>query len=117
MTIGVCWEFFEFGADKFLLTDMQKDTIITNISTVELDETKSNKAVVVKNIDKTILYDENGNELVKVSGYIDIGLIDTIQDLFVNLIGALVFSILGFFYTLNRNKYKFINHFIPKKNR
>ena len=34
MTIGVLWEFFEFGADWFFQTDMQKDTIIHSISSV-----------------------------------------------------------------------------------
>lgn len=116
MTIGVAWEFFEFGADKFLNTDMQKDTIITKISTVELDDTNSNKSVILNNIDNTILYDEHGNEIAVIStGYLDVGLNDTIDDLFVNLIGALVFSVLGYFYTLNKKKYKFIKHFIPIK--
>lgn len=113
MTIGVGWEFFEIAADMFLNTDMQKDSYIHTISTVELDETKSNKVVRIKDIDKTILYDKDGNELVVLEGYLDIGLYDTIQDLFVNLIGALTFSILGFFYTLNKKKYTFIKHFIP----
>lgn len=116
MTIGVCWEFFEFGADKFFYTDMQKDSIITNISTVELDETNSNKSVILNNIYKTILYDEHGNEIAVFSnGYLDVGLNDTIDDLFVNLIGALVFSVLGYFYTLNKKKYTFIKNFIPIK--
>ena len=118
MTIGVCWEFFEISADRYFYTDMQKDTIINRISTVEFDETKSNKAVTLKNIDKTILYDSNGNELAIINGgYLDIGIYDTMQDLLVNLLGALIFSILGFFYTLNRNKYTFLKHFIPRKNK
>lgn len=116
MTIGVCWEFFEFGTDKFFNTDMQKDTIITNISTVTFDETNSNKSVTLNNISKTILFDKHGNEITVINnGYLDIGLNDTIDDLFVNLIGALIFSFLGYFYTLNKNKYKFIKNFIPIK--
>lgn len=116
MTIGVVWEFFEISADNFVLTDMQKDTIVTNISTIEFDETNSNKAIIINNISKTILYDKDGNELAVIDGgYLDIGLNDTMQDLFVNLIGATTFSILGYFYTLNKKKYNFINHFIPKK--
>lgn len=116
MTIGVCWEFFETSADRFVLTDMQKDTVVTNISTVELDETNSNKAVIINNISKTILYDKEGNELAVIDGgYLDIGINDTMEDLFVNLIGAVAFSILGYFYTLNNKKYNFIRHFIPIK--
>ena len=34
----------------------------------------------------------------------DIGLIDTMQDLFVNFIGAAAFSILGYFYFKTKGK-------------
>lgn len=116
MTIGVCWEFFEYTADKYFYTDMQKDTIVCAISTVELDETRSNKAVTIKDIQKTILYDKDGNELATINGgYLDIGIQDTMEDLFVNLIGAVTFSILGYCYILNKKKYKFIRKFIPMK--
>ena len=57
MTIGVCWEFFEYGADKILNTDMQKDELITSISSVEFDPFQENKAKMIKGINKTILYD------------------------------------------------------------
>lgn len=116
MTVGVCWEFFEYTADKLFLYDMQKDTLISTISTVELDPEKANKTIVIKDISKTILYDENGKEIATIDGgYLDIGLNDTMQDLFVNLIGAITFSILGYFYIKNRDKYKFAEHFIPVK--
>ncbi len=116
MTVGVCWEFFEYTADKLLLYDMQKDTLVSTISTVELDPEKSNKAVVINNINKTILYDTNGNEIATIDGgYLDIGLNDTMEDLFVNLIGAITFSFIGYFYIKNRDKYKFAEHFIPVK--
>ena len=63
------------------------------------------------------VYSKEGNKIVenKIDGYLEIGLIDTMKDLVVNFIGALVFSIFGFLYILNRDKYKFINHFIVKK--
>ena len=60
MTIGVLWEFFEFAADRWLLLDMQKDTILQQISTVELDATRSNIPIVVSGIQDTILVLENG---------------------------------------------------------
>jgi len=28
MTIGVLWEFFEFGMDTLFMLDMQKDTVV-----------------------------------------------------------------------------------------
>lgn len=116
MTVGVCWEFFEYTVDKVMLYDMQKDTLISTMSTVELDPEKSNKAIIVKDIGKTILYDETGNEIATIDGgYLDTGLNDTMEDLFVNLLGAATFSILGYFYIINRDKYKFAEHFIPIK--
>ena len=37
MTIGVLWEFFEWGMDLLFDLDMQKDTVLTAIHTVDLD--------------------------------------------------------------------------------
>lgn len=44
MTIGVLWEFFEYAGDKFFNLDMQKDTIIQKISSVELNPDGENKS-------------------------------------------------------------------------
>jgi len=115
MTIGVLWEFFEYGADRLLRFDMQKDVIVNNISTVELDKTKTNKVVKVDQIEKTIIYDKDGNKISEFNGYLDIGIIDTMKDLIVNFIGAVCFSIFGFLYINNREKYKFVNNFILTK--
>lgn len=114
MTIGVLWEFFEFGMDKLFLFDMQKDTLVTQFSSVYFDTTNSNVMVKVVNIGKTVIYDTTGNVLQVISGgYLDIGITDTMQDLFVNLIGAIVFSIFGFLYVKSRGKNKLASHFIP----
>ncbi len=118
MTIGVLWEFAEFGADVFLKTDMQKDTVINEMSSVNFNEEHKNKAVILENIFKTQIFYKNGdkNEVLTIeNGYIDTGLIDTMEDLFVNFIGAVVFSILGFLYIKNRDKYKFAENFMPSK--
>ena len=79
MTIGVVWEFFEFGMDQI-------------------------QEVMV-----------NGQAL-GLGGYLDIGLIDTMEDLFVNFIGAAVFSVIGFFYVRSRGK-GVAGRFIPRKKR
>lgn len=100
MTIGVLWEFFEFGCDFFLGTDMQKDTIINSIHTVMLDVTRSNKVVSITGIEDVMI---NGESL-GLGGYLDIGIIDTMKDLFVNFIGAVVFSVTGFFYVKSQGK-------------
>lgn len=98
MTIGVLWEFFEFGADSLLRTDMQKDTVINYISSVTLNPSGKNDPVIIDKISDAAV---NGISL-SVGGYLDIGLIDTMKDLIVNFIGASVFSVIGYFYT----KYK-----------
>ena len=115
MTIGVLWEFFEFSADHFFATDMQKYTIVRQINTVELDETRTNKVVKIKNIDDVIIVHSDGTEeSLGLGGYLDIGIIDTMKDLFVNFIGAVVFSILGFIYVKTRGKGKIASSFIPR---
>jgi hypothetical protein len=118
MTIGVLWEFFEYASDNsFLNLDMQKDTIVSKISSVKLNENKDNIPIIIDDIEYTIIYskDDKGNIIeTKIdNGYLDIGLNDTIKDLGVNFIGALVFSLFGYLYILNRDKYNFINNFIP----
>lgn len=110
MTIGVMWEFFEFAMDNYLGFDMQKDTVITAIRSVSLDPAGGNRVAVVNGIEEVVI---NGKEL-GVGGYLDIGLYDTMKDLFVNFIGAVVFSIIGFFYVKHRGKGWFAKHFIPK---
>ena len=109
MTIGVLWEMFEFGADMLLATDMQKDFVVTKIASVALDPTLSNKVVVVENITEVYV---NGEPL-GLGGYLDIGIIDTMKDLIVNFIGAVVFSVIGFFYVKSRGKNRFAKRFIP----
>lgn len=107
MTVGVLWEFFECGADLLLHTDMQKDTVLHSISSVALDPTKSNTPVHINDITSVTV---NGAAL-PVDGYLDIGLYDTMKDLFVNFIGAVVFSVIGFFYVKGRAR--FARQFIP----
>ena len=110
MTIGVIWEFFEYGMDQFFGLDMQKDTVIQGFSSVLLDPTKSNIPVPVQDITEVLI---NGRDL-GLGGYLDIGLIDTMNDLFVNFVGAVLFSIIGYFYVKSRGKGKFARRFIPR---
>ena len=111
MTIGVVWEFFEFVMDQIIGYDMQKDTMIHVIRSVTLDPAGHNVPYVIDNITETAV---NGQEL-GLGGYLDIGLIDTMQDLIVNFIGAFIFSVIGFFYVKNRGKGGFANRFIPRR--
>lgn len=117
MTIGVCWEFFEYGMDTFFRKDMQKDSIVSSFATVNLDPEGKNRPVFVKDITSTTIHtkDKNGNEenIEIEGGYLDIGINDTMKDLLVNFIGATVFSIIGLLYIEDRDKYKFAQNFIP----
>lgn len=97
MTIGVLWEFIELSADKLFLLDMQKDTIVNQISSVSLDPTGSNISITVKDIQDVILVTGSGDIPLGLGGFLDIGLYDTMEDLFVNFVGAVVFSVVAFF--------------------
>ena len=109
MTIGVLWEFFEFGMDRLFMMDMQKDTVVNSITSVMLDPTNKNIPVTISGITAVTV---NGQEL-GLGGYLDIGLYDTMEDLFVNFIGALVFSFIGYFYIKRRGEGKIAKAFIP----
>ena len=98
MTIGVRWEFFECGMDLFFGTDMQKDFIVDTIRSTKLDPTNNQNVIVVKDIVNTTITTRSGEVTVIDGGYLDIGILDTMKDLFVNFIGAIVFCIFGFIY-------------------
>ena len=114
MTIGVLWEFFECAMDQIFVQDMQKDTIVNTISSVMLDPTGEQRAVAIRGITDVILVTEDGQVALGLGGYLDIGLLDTMEDLLVNFIGAVVFSAVGYFYVKNRGKGWFARNFIPK---
>lgn len=107
MTIGVLWEFFEFGMDQLLGYDMQKDTYVQTFNTVLLNPEGANVPVHF-NIQSIIV---NGEPW---SAYIDLGLYDTMMDLVVNFIGATVFSVFGYFYIKHRGRGLFMKRFIPR---
>lgn len=113
MTVGVLWEFGEYSVDRLLKFDTQKDRIITEISSVKLNPDGANEEVKINGISYTIIFDEEGNELARIDGgYLDIGLRDTMKDMLVNMLGAVVFSMFGFLYIHRRDKYKFAESFI-----
>lgn len=115
MTIGVLWEVFEYSADTFFGKDMQKDTVVSAINSTMLDPTKSNKIVQISDIsDVVIVHSDGSEEALGVGGYLDVGINDTMKDLIVNLIGAVVFSVIGYFYVKTKGKGKFAKEFIPQ---
>lgn len=108
MTTGVIWEFFEFGMDWFFALDMQKDWIIPAVSSVKLNPDGANVPVKVI-VDSLVVNGENWN----LGGYLDVGIVDTMKDLMVNFVGAVVFSVIGVFYLKNRGEGKLASSLIP----
>ena len=114
MTIGVLWEFFECTMDQLFLLDMQKDAVVNSISSVMLDPTGGNTPVAIKGITDVIVV-ANGEQIsLGLGGYLDIGILDTMKDLVVNFVGAVVFSFIGYFYVKSRGKGRFAKRFIPQ---
>ena len=115
MTIGVLWEFFEALMDHLFLLDMQKDTVVHTISSVMLDPAGGNHPTAIHDITDVIVVTADGAQRsLGLGGYLDVGTLDTMKDLFVNFIGAVVFSIIGFFYVKSRGKGRFARRFIPQ---
>lgn len=114
MTVGVLWEFFERAVDAWFQGDMQKDTIINAVTSVKFDPNGLNVYHTIDNITDVILVQADGTQIpLGLGGYLDIGLIDTMEDLFVNFIGAVAFSVIGFFYLKQEGKGKLARRFIP----
>lgn len=114
MTIGVLWEFFECAMDQLFLLDMQKDSIMHSISSVMLDPTGGNTPVIIRDITDVIVV-AGGEEIpLGLGGYLDVGILDTMKDLAVNFVGAVIFSFIGYFYVKNRGRGWFARRFIPR---
>ena len=114
MTIGVLWEFFEWGMDTLFNMDMQKDTVVNTVNSVTLHPEGKNQVISLQGIkDVTVLYADGKRQALALGGYLDIGLLDTMKDLLVNLVGAVVFSVIGYFYIKTKGKGKVAKMFIP----
>lgn len=117
MTVGVVWEFFECTMDQLFFLDMQKDTVLQNFGTILLDPTGGNHPMVLRDIaDVIVVFSDGSQKSLGLGGYLDPGLLDTMEDLFVNFIGAMIFSVIGYFYVLSRGKGRFVRRFIPVAN-
>lgn len=115
VTVGTIWEFFEYSLDSYFYKDTQKDTVVNDIYTVNFNDTNTVEAI--NSIDYTIIYLSDGSFIEIENGYLDIGLHDTMDDMFVNFVGAIVFATFGYFYEKGISNYEFAKNFIPKKKR
>ncbi|WP_051671618.1 hypothetical protein [Oribacterium sp. P6A1] len=84
--IAVLWEITEYMVDKVWLLDMQKDVFVSRIDSYLL---AGNTGAIesIENIGEVTV----GGQILP--GYIDIGLIDTMDDLIMALVGSIVFSV------------------------
>lgn len=114
MTVGVVWEFFEFGMDQTFRTDMQKDRVVESVSSVKLHPDGINDPIRMDGISKTVIEYGDGETYPIEGGYLDVGIIDTMKDLIVNCIGAIIFSIIGYCYILGRDRKNIAQKFIPQ---
>ena len=87
IAIAVLWEFVEFGADRFLDMDMQDDMLVTHLTSYLLGEGVGVTGSI-ENIQSVVV---NG---ITLPGYIDIGLTDSMLDMMLESLGALVTCLL-----------------------
>jgi len=117
MTVGVIWEFFEFFMDQVFLLDMQKDFVVNSVSSAMFAGADGSVPPAIRNIVDTVIVTADGTQYnltdFCIHWYLDVGIIDTMKDLIVNFIGAVMFSVIGFFYVKSRGKGKFARRFIP----
>ena len=97
MTIGGLWEFCEFAFDNLFGMDMQKDFILSSVNSFTLDPDNIQTCISIKDIVETRIITADGTTYFVDGGYLDIGLTDTMKDLFVNFLGALTFCLFGYF--------------------
>ncbi len=85
ISIAAVWEFIEYGADVFLGMDMQHDTVVPGITSFLLG-TETGVTGSIKNINSVFV----DSVPLPVNGYIDIGLHDTMLDMLLESLGALI---------------------------
>ncbi|MBQ3483516.1 MAG: hypothetical protein IJA78_05000 [Clostridia bacterium] len=112
VSVGVLWEFFEVAADTVLHTDMQKDVLRDTLHTVSIPNELGQKVTHLEGITTTVITTADGRSTV-LDGFLDMGVADTMKDLFLNTVGALVFGVIGYFYVKNQGKGRFAAQFIP----
>jgi len=89
LAVSVIWEFIEYASDTFLHMDMQDDTVVSSITSYLLGNQKG----VTGSIDNITSVAVNGCTL-PFSGYLDIGLHDTMSDMLLESSGAFITCIL-----------------------
>ena len=92
VALAAVWEFIEFGADQLCGMDMQNDRIITHIVSYDLGPAPG----VLGSIDSIGQVSIDGVSL-PFAGYLDIGLHDSMWDMILESLGALITAIICYF--------------------
>lgn len=92
LAAAAVWELYEYVGDTLWGTDMQASTVIHVLHSKHLGSSPD----LVETIDDIFDVVINGSEL-GLGGYIEIGLIDTMEDIFSNAAGILLYCILSLF--------------------
>ncbi len=108
LAAAVVWEFCEYAMDTFLNFDMQCDTVVHSIKSYLVGESP----LVVDTIDNITEVTINGVPL-GVDGYLDLGHIDTMNDMLSNTVGGVLFSVLAWISSRKPNGL-FLRIFTPK---
>lgn len=93
LSVAVIWEFFEYAMDRFFNMDMQQDTWVPSVNSYLLGTEKG----VIGRIPEISSVVVNGQEIA-VNGYLDIGLIDTMNDMLVCTMGGIIYCIFSVLY-------------------
>lgn len=113
VTVGVVWEFFEFSADTLLHLDMQKDFLVEHIYSAELNP-DGQAPIRIYDIVQTVVTTADGT-VYTIDGYLDVGIIDTMKDLFIDFAGAFLFAVIGYFYTAGTSpRARIAKQFVPQ---
>ena len=97
ITVSVVWEFAEFGADQYFGMDMQSDRVIHSIRSYSIGE-ETGMTGTIEHIRSVTV---NGKPL-PVEGYLDIGLMDTMLDMLLESLGAVIVAVL---YLIDRGRH------------
>ncbi len=100
IALAALWEFVEYGCDQIFYTDMQNDRVIHDIYSYLLDSGLGELGAI-NGIEQVII---NGKPL-GVNGYLDIGLHDTMSDMLIETLGAVVFFL---FYIFDKERHPLI---------
>ncbi len=88
IAIAGLWEFYEFGSDQLLGTDMQMDTVVQEFTSYALND-ELGEVAAIRNIQEVSI---NGIPM-EFGGYLELGLIDTMKDMLIEALGALVYVV------------------------